>query len=89
MAAGEITIRVERRPCVVHTGEGGIRGMFHRWADYARPHTAALRSDTSGQYWDVYGLVEYEDGSMHYIEPNMIQFVDHSEFSEYSWEGEP
>lgn len=38
------------------------KGLFHRWID--------------GQFFDVFGLVELDDGKVVEVTPNNIQFID-------------
>lgn len=73
----EIVIRgAEYRPCYVD----GKRAIFHRWADTAR--SVAPRgidestTDDRYQYWNVGGIVEFEDGSVRRVWPSAITFAD-------------
>lgn len=74
MATGNIEISLPLRPCLAY----GKRALFHRWADKARG------DHSTGQNWNVVGIVEYEDGSVSTAYPEYIQFLD-SKFKEYAW----
>ena len=73
------------RPCMVN----GRRAIFHRWADSARPVAprGVEENETAQRYQlhSVFGIVEYEDGTVDRVWPYEIQFIDHSEFDAYAW----
>ena len=75
----------ENRPCIVN----GRRAMFHRWADSARPVAprGVEETETTQRYQlhTVFGIVEYEDGTVDRVWPYDIRFIDHSEFDAYAW----
>ena len=81
----QIQICAQTRPCWVD----GRRALFHRWTDSARPvKPYGMEDDDTAdrfQVWNVHGLVEYEDGTMARVWPNMIQFADGGDFAEYDW----
>ena len=86
MAASEIIIKQERRPCWVN----GRRAMFHQWANSARAVVprGMTEEDTQEryQYHSVRGIVEYEDGTMDRAWPSEIQFADGGDFDAWCWE---
>ena len=69
-----IEITISLRPCITNFG----KGLFHRWIDRAeviRP--SVLRGGhNGGQSWEIFGLVELEDGRVVEVLPNDIQFID-------------
>ena len=67
------------RPCIVEEK----KAFFHRWGDIAEPiPPSALRGGhPGGQYWQTFGIVEYEDGSVVMVHPSKIRFTDISERS--------
>lgn len=86
MANGNITVSYERRACYVRMANGDMRkAMFHRWTDDASVINAFLEGQASGQHWRVYGLVEYEDGTVRQVIPPSITFVDGGGFDEVAF----
>lgn len=83
---GKITIEIGLRPCIV---ENSVKALFHLWAVKRTPHYE-IKSPVKGflnpsfEGFDEYivAIVEYEDGTMHEVEPTQIQFVDNA-MSEY------
>ena len=83
---GKITIERELRPCIV---ENSAKALFHLWAVKRTPHYE-IKSPVKGflnplfEGFDEYivAIVEYEDGTMHEVEPTQIRFVDNA-MSEY------
>lgn len=71
---GSLKITVSLRPCITNLGNG----LFHRWVDRAEVATpSVLRGGhNGGQLWEVFGLVELEDGTVVEVLPNNIKFVD-------------
>ena len=65
------------RPCTVNKR----KTFFHRWCDVAEPiPPSALRGGyPGGQFWKIFGIVEYYDGSVEMVYPSKIQFTDISE----------
>ena len=61
------------RPCFVK----GKKALFHRWADKAQVvGESVLRgSHPAGQLWEVFGIIEYEDGTINEVYPNEIRFI--------------
>lgn len=70
------------RPCIVNEK----KALFHRWVDDAEAMGGGLYvgGPPPGQHWRVYGLVEYEDGSVGEVYPDSIKFLD-SKFGCYYW----
>ena len=108
MANGNIEIKYELRPCIVHIPEKrknyqtkcdnlnvyekviepehDIKALFHCWS-----HKSALVGESclrgghpAGQISETFGIVEYEDGTIHEVEPTQIRFVDNS-MAEYAF----
>lgn len=71
---GNIEIVVNLRPCLV----SGEKALFHRWVDQAYiVHPSPLKGGhPGGQVWNVYGLVELENGQVMEVPACNIQFVD-------------
>lgn len=55
------------------------KGYFHTWVTESYVVNAYLIGETSGQISTLYGVVEYEDGSVHRIPPECIKFTDRQE----------
>lgn len=72
MAEALMTIKnvYDVRPCTVN----GTRAIFHRWVDEAR--TINPSTFERGQFYRVYGLVEFEDGTVQKVDPEDIRFMD-------------
>lgn len=66
------------RPCIVNEK----KALFHRWVDDAEAMSGGLC--VGGPHWKVYGLVEYEDGHVEEVSPDIIKFLD-SKFKCYYW----
>lgn len=78
------------RPCIVRTkreinsGTNHIlqfeimehKGHFHKWYDRFWTTPAIMIGDVGGQMSQCFGVVEYEDGSIHEHLPEEIQFTD-------------
>jgi len=62
------------RPCLV----GNRRALFHTWEQFANvvPPGMAIGSAPGGQVATMFGIVEYEDGTVDEVQPKMIRFVD-------------
>ena len=65
---------MEYRPCEVN----GKKAMFHEWVQTATLILADnLRAGTpAGQLVNVFGIIEYEDGSVRLEYPNNVVFTD-------------
>ena len=68
----------ERRPCYVD----GKKAMFHQWINRAQiaPPSPMIGGHNGGQLWDVFGLVEMEDGQMREVYPTEVIFADGGDF---------
>lgn len=64
-----IEIKAELRPCIVN---GERKALFHKWFE----KRAVLRGQTSEELSNLFGVVEYEDGQIGFVEPHSIRFVD-------------
>jgi len=62
------------RPCYVD----GKKAMFHQWINRAQvaPPSMMIGGHPGGQLWEVFGLVEFEDGHVGEAYPNNIVFAD-------------
>lgn len=83
---GKIAIEIGLRPCIV---ENSVKALFRLWAVKRTPHYE-IKSPVKGflnpsfEGFDEYivAIVEYEDGTIHEVEPTQIRFVDNA-MSEY------
>lgn len=52
--------------------------MFHQWINRARvtPPSMTVHGHNGGQLWEVFGLVELEDGHMKEVYPTEVVFAD-------------
>ena len=67
----------DRRTCeVTSKGKPTVKGFFHRWTTEAYVVDAILKGTMSGQVMYTKGLVEFEDGTVHMIDPSRIRFTD-------------
>lgn len=76
------------RPCVVKTKPYPFRpqmrneitetckGYFHTWGTDSYATNGYLVGTTAGQASSLYGVVEYEDGTVHRVFPECIVFTD-------------
>lgn len=51
-------------------------GYFHTWGTESYVTNGFLAGTTSGQVSALYGIVEYEDGTVHKVDPKCITFTD-------------
>lgn len=70
---GTITFS-EYRPCIVN----GEKCIFHRWEDRAEVigESPFCGGHPGGQLRNVFGIIEFENGTVKEILPNKIQFLD-------------
>lgn len=69
-----IEINFGVRPCIVTQNGEEKKALFHMWEFFAKP--VAIGSCPEGQMSMIFGLVEYEDGTMGEVNPSQIRFVD-------------
>lgn len=82
MASNEFLIKtIAYRPCYVK----GEKALFHQWAHVAHVRDAIMTYQTPGQLSNVFGIVEFEDGTVKEVYPYEIQFCD-SPHREYQWD---
>ena len=62
----------ELRPCMAI----GKRAWFHCWCECSVVHRAVSRSDVTGIMNDIYGLCEFEDGTVKKVKVSDIKFTD-------------
>ena len=57
------------------------------WANRAKiaPPSMMVGGHHGGQLWEVFGIVEYEDGSVKTVYPESIQFADGGGFDEVAF----
>ena len=74
MAPHTIEIKQQLRPCYVK----GEKALFHRWADRADtfPASRLTGGPPGGQYWEVFGIVETENGRISKVPSGAIRFID-------------
>ena len=72
-------IGFETRPCYIHER----KGMFHAWINRARvaPASMMIGGGEGGQLWEVFGLIEFEDGHMEEVYPTRVRFADGGDFA--------
>lgn len=87
---GKITIGIDYRPCIVtemdlkrslRKNENIIRkhkALFHYWNHRSELYGASpmIGGHPGGQVSGTFAIVEYEDGTVHEVEPRNIRFVD-------------
>ena len=74
---------------VIGEPEKDVKALFHCWSYRSEVvGESPLRGGhPGGQISATFGLVEYEDGTMHEVEPQNIRFVD-GRINQYGfWEG--
>lgn len=66
------------RPCIVKQNGEEKKALFHMWNNFAKPVAADVYAGgcPEGQISIVFGIVEYEDGSVDEVRPAQIRFVD-------------
>lgn len=52
------------------------KGFFHTWGMDAYVSNAYLIGMSGGQFSSLYGVVEFEDGTVHKVDPESITFID-------------
>ena len=62
------------RPCIVK----GKKALFHGWAEVSKviPPSPMIGGHGGGVVADVFGIVEYDDGSVECLHPEYIRFSD-------------
>lgn len=79
-----IEINFGVRPCIVKQNGEEKKALFHMWNNFAKPVAADVYAGgcPEGQISIVFGIVEYEDGSVDEVRPAQIRFVDSYAFEE-------
>lgn len=68
---------VKREQCSRSDPEEETRkGYFHTWGTESYVTSGYLAGTTAGQISTLYGVVEYEDGTVHRVSPECITFAD-------------
>lgn len=52
------------------------KGYFHTWGSEAYVTNGLMVGTTAGQVSTLYGVVEYEDGTVHKVDPECITFTE-------------
>lgn len=74
----DIEVRFNLRPCAIYDDYRRYfvrRGLFHAWS--IEPNNRGIST--------IVGIVEYEDGDVETISPNLIHFLD-EKFDSYIWD---
>ena len=83
-----IKISHELRPCMVAICKGGNeqRALFHCWNQWSDVVGESILKGghKGGQVSETYGIVEFEDGTVKNVYPQLIRFLDNP-FDEYIW----
>lgn len=82
-----IEINFGVRPCIVTQNGEEKKALFHIWNNFAKPVAADVYAGgcPEGQISIVFGIVEYEDGSVDEVRPAQIRFVD-NKIKDYAFE---
>lgn len=82
-----IEINFGVRPCIVTQNGEEKKALFHMWNNFAKPVAADVYAGgcPEGQISIVFGIVEYEDGSVDEVRPAQIRFVD-NKIKDYAFE---
>lgn len=77
------------RPCYWQSCDKGsqkFKALFHQLITIQRPVPAGLTigSAPGGQLSTVYAAIELENGTIRYVDPYEITFIDNS-FGDYCW----
>lgn len=82
-----IEINFGVRPCIVKQNGEEKKALFHMWNNFAKPVAADVYAGgcPEGQISIVFGIVEYEDGSVDEVRPAQIRFVD-NKIKDYAFE---
>ena len=68
------------RPCIIRVDKKkSIQATFHRFCEhaYVAEPSPMIGGAPGGQISMPVAIVEYEDGTVHYVEPSQITFTDH------------
>lgn len=77
------------RPCYYQNQNKGsqkLKALFHQLTTIQRPVPGGLTigSAPGGQLSTVYAVIELENGTIRYVDPYEITFIDNS-FGDYCW----
>lgn len=78
MAGLGMLVGIDYRPCFVNNKKQEIKALFHCWSHRSEVvGESALRGGhPGGQISATFAIVEYEDGTIHEVEPQNVRFVD-------------
>ena len=87
----DINIKLPLRPCMVANRKGGDerKALFHCWNQWSDVVGESILEGghKGGQVSETYGIVEFDDGIVQSVCPQLIRFLDNP-FVEYMWEGD-
>lgn len=66
--------------CKVENKVEERKGFFHCWCHDAFIANSYIIGESLGQITSTYGLVEYEDGTIHKVLPECIKFIDRVDY---------
>ena len=71
---------------IIESPEREIKALFHCWNHRSELYDASLiiGGHPGGKVSGTFAIVEYEDGTVHEVEPQNIRFVDNA-MSEYAF----
>lgn len=74
------TVRILKNPFKrLATEEEIHNGYFHTWGVESYTTSGHMVGTVSGQISSTFGIVEYEDGTVHRVAPECIKFNDREE----------
>ena len=78
MAGLGMLVGIDYRPCFVNNKKQEIKALFHCWSHRSEVvGESALRGGhPGGQISATFAIVEYEDGSVHEVNPQNVRLVD-------------
>lgn len=67
------------RPCVIKVDKESVQATFHRFCEHAYvvEPSPMIGGAPGGQISVPLAIVEYEDGTVHYVDPTSVIFIDH------------
>lgn len=82
-----IEINFGVRPCIVTQNGEEKKALFHMWEKFCKACCSGLYIGgcPEGQMSMIFGLVEYNDGTMGEVNPSQIRFVD-NKIKDYAFE---
>lgn len=67
------------RPCIIKVDKKSVQAIFHRFCEHAYVvgPSPMVGGAPGGQISIPLAIVEYEDGTVHYVDPTQVTFTDH------------